>query len=421
MSGETYIRGIFLALLYFTNIFIMPIVALCYLPVFFEMKVVSIYEYLEKRFGLYLRLLVSAANFTETMLLTGVMLYAPSLALEATTGLSSIMSILVLATICTFYSTIGGIKAVLVTDIFQGLLMIVALSTIILIVGMEIDGGIGGIWRIAQEGNRLDFSNVSLDPTVQYTWWSLLIGGGSIGLSYLAVNQVQVQRLMTVKNVKVATYALLLCGPFIALVGFLTCFTGLSLYAAYRECDPVVSRKITTYDKLVPFFTAERLSPGLVGLIVSGIFSASLSTISAMMNSLAAVALEDYVKPLHRKFGVDFSDKKAIFTAKALTIVNGVICLFLALLAKTMGRLIAVAFSIHGAIGGPILGIFTLGMVCESANEIGTIIGMITALIVCLWAAFGYPKPSVPELPVSIEGCANSTALMFAEQIMLNR
>lgn len=116
------------------------------------------FQYLEKRFGLYLRLLVSAANFTETMLLTGVMLYAPSLALEATTGLSSIMSILVLATICTFYSTIGGIKAVLVTDIFQGLLMIVALSTIILIVGMEIDGGIGGIWRIAQEGNRLDFS-----------------------------------------------------------------------------------------------------------------------------------------------------------------------------------------------------------------------------------------------------------------------
>lgn len=105
-----------------------------------------------------MRLLVSAANFTETMLLTGVMLYAPSLALEATTGLSSVMSILILGTICTFYSTIGGIKAVLVTDIFQGLLMIVALSIIVFIVAAEIDGGIGGIWQIALEGNRLDFS-----------------------------------------------------------------------------------------------------------------------------------------------------------------------------------------------------------------------------------------------------------------------
>ncbi|TGZ47714.1 putative sodium-dependent multivitamin transporter, partial [Temnothorax longispinosus] len=420
MSGESFIRGMIVVLMYTTGLFIVPIIALFYLPVFFEVKVVSIYEYLEKRFGLYMRLLVSAANFSETMLLTGVMLYAPALALEATTGLSSTMSILVLAVICTFYSTLGGIKAVLITDIFQGLLMLVALSVIIFIVTQNIDGGIGAIWRIAQEGGRLNFSEVSLDPTVQYTWWSLLVGGGSIGLAYLAVNQVQVQRLMTVKNVKVATNALFLCGPFILLVGFLTCFAGIAIYAVYKDCDPVVSGKISTYDKILPYFTVEKLPPGLVGLIVSGVFSASLSTISAMMNSLAAVALEDYVKPLHRKFGVDFTDKKATFTAKALTVLNGIICVFLALIAKTMGTLVAVAFSFHGAIGGPILGIFTLGMFSERANETGTIIGMITALIVCLWATFGRPKPPIPNLPVTIEGCANSTVLMLAEQMKFN-
>ncbi|XP_011880850.1 PREDICTED: putative sodium-dependent multivitamin transporter [Vollenhovia emeryi] len=419
MSGESYIRGLIVVLMYTTGIFIVPIIVVLYLPVFFEVKVVSIYEYLEMRFGLHMRLLVSAANFTETMLLTGVMLYAPSLALEATTGLSSTMSILILAVICTFYSTLGGIKAVLITDIFQGLLMLIALSIIIFIVAQNIDGGIGAIWRIAQEGGRLNFSETSFDPTVQYTWWSLLIGGGSIGLAYLAVNQVQVQRLMTVKNVKVATNALFLCGPLILLVGFLTCFAGVSLYALYKDCDPVASGKISTYDKILPYYTVEQLPPGLVGLIVSGVFSASLSTISAMMNSLAAVALEDYVKPLHRKFGIEFSDKKATFTAKALTVLNGVICMFLALIAKTMGTLVAVAFSVHGAIGGPILGIFTLGMVSESANETGTIIGMITALTVCLWATFGKPKPPVPRLPVSIEGCANST-LILAEQIYFN-
>lgn len=101
---------------------------------------------------------MSAANFTETMLLAGVMLYAPSLALEATTGLSSIMSVGVLAVICTFYSTLGGIKAVLVTDIFQGLLMIISLSIIIIIASSEVDGGISSIWHTAQEGNRLDFT-----------------------------------------------------------------------------------------------------------------------------------------------------------------------------------------------------------------------------------------------------------------------
>jgi len=105
-----------------------------------------------------MRLLVSGANFTETLLLAGVMLYAPSLALETTTGLSSTMSILILAVICTFYSTIGGIKAVLITDIFQGLLMLFALSIIIFIIVLNTDDGFSGILQIAQEGNRFDFS-----------------------------------------------------------------------------------------------------------------------------------------------------------------------------------------------------------------------------------------------------------------------
>jgi len=223
------------------------------------------------------------------------------------------------------------------------------------------------------------------------------------------------------RSTKTAINALLLCGPLIVLVGVVTCFTGILLYVEYKECDPVVSGKIQTYDKLLPFYSAERLPAGLVGFVVAGIFSASLSTISAMMNSLAAVALEDYVKPLHRKFGADFSDKKATFIAKVLTFSNGILCLLLALLSSTMGTLITIAFSIHGAIGGPILGIFTLGMFTESANEVGTIIGMVTALIVCLWAAFGQPKPHVPELPISIEGCANSTALMLEQQMKLNR
>jgi len=207
----------------------------------------------------------------------------------------------------------------------------------------------------------------------------------------------------------------------ILLTGALMCFSGLSIYAIYRDCDPVYSGKITTYDKIMPYFTADKLTPGLIGLIVSGVFSASLSTISAMMNSLAAVALEDYVKPLHRKFGLDFSDRKAIFIAKLLNFVNGIICMFLALLSKTLGTLVPVALSIHGAIGGPILGIFTLGMFTETANETGTIIGMVTALSICLWIVFGQPKPPVPTLPISIEGCANSTLLMLVDQVSSNR
>ncbi|XP_012541877.2 putative sodium-dependent multivitamin transporter [Monomorium pharaonis] len=419
-TGESYTYGLIIVLMYLTDVYVVPIVVLCYLPVFYKLKILSIYEYLERRFGLYTRLLVSVTNFIDTILLNGVLLYIPSLALEATTGLSSATSILILATVCIFYSTLGGIKAVLMTGVFQGLFMTIALCIVIGTIADNIDGGIGAIWSIAREGQRIDFSEWTADPTVQYTGLSLLFGGGSMCLTYLGVTQVHIQRLLTSKNLKIAINALFLSGPFISLAGILICFAGLSLYAIYKDCDPVASEQISTYDKILPHFTVENLSPGVIGLIVSGIFSAIMSTISAIINSLAAVALEDYVKPLSRKYGRNISDKKAIFIAKLLTVLNGIICICVALLADTVDKVSTVAFKIHGAVSGPILGIFTLGMINESANEMGSIIGMITALIVCLWAGFGQPKPPVPKLPVSIEGCANSTAWMFTEQMDFN-
>lgn len=108
------------------------------------------------------RLAASVANYVQLSLYTGVVLWAPSLALEATTGLSSTMSVLLIGLICTFYSSIGGIKAVLATDIFQGFLMF---GTIMLVIGAgvhDIDGGISTVWRIAGEDGRLNFFKYSI-------------------------------------------------------------------------------------------------------------------------------------------------------------------------------------------------------------------------------------------------------------------
>lgn len=114
-------------------------------------------KYLERRFGLAARLATSIANFMQLTLYTGMVLYAPSLAIEATTGLSSRTSIMMIAVICVFYSTIGGIKAVLVTDIFQGFLMFASLICIMVVANGEIEGGIGNVWNIAKQGGRIEF------------------------------------------------------------------------------------------------------------------------------------------------------------------------------------------------------------------------------------------------------------------------
>jgi sodium-coupled monocarboxylate transporter 8/12 len=193
--------------------------------------------------------------------------------------------------------------------------------------------------------------------------------------------------------------------------GITTSFCGLVLYIVYKDCDPVLSGKITSYDRIMPYFAATKMSiyPGLTGLFIAGIFSASLSTISALLNSLAAVIIEDYLKRIYSCMGKSFPQEKTALVGKILVIVNGCGCVSIAFLAGSLGSLVQLTLSITGAICGPVLGIFTLGLFFERANEKGAVTGLLASLIICLWAAFGQPRPkALPPLPFSTDGCNNT-------------
>jgi sodium-coupled monocarboxylate transporter 8/12 len=119
VSSENYMYGTQFLVINLSYVLGTPIVAYLYLPVFYRLKTLSVYEYLEKRFGRVTRLVASAAFSLQMILYMGIVLYAPALALSAVTGLSKIGAILSIGAVCTFYSTIGGMKAVLITDVFQ--------------------------------------------------------------------------------------------------------------------------------------------------------------------------------------------------------------------------------------------------------------------------------------------------------------
>lgn len=387
-----------------------------FLPVFFNLQATSAYEYLEKRFGIGARLVTSFVYWIQLLLYTGVVLYAPSLALEATTGLSKTGSIIVIGLVCAFYSSIGGIKAVLITDVFQSGLMFLALFVIIGIAARDV-GGLDEIWRIATEGGRVQFDSISPDPTVRHTWWSLVIGGFFTYLSLYGVNQVQVQRMLTVKSLKSAQIALWLNWPILSLLSVTTCFSGLAIYSRYYTCDPIKQGRIKNIDMLMPLYVMDTMAdiPGLPGLFVAGIFSASLSTVSAALNSLAAVTLEDYIKPGYKKCsGKDFPLAKSTIFGKSLAFVFGIVCIALAFLAQFLGGILQASLTIFGVVGGPLLGIFTLGMFTESATQRGSVIGVVTGLVFTLWIGFGQPRPAPTILSTSISGCSaiNATSLL---------
>lgn len=131
------------------------IVAYLYIPVFYKLNATSAYEYLERRFGKVARLSASISYSLQMILYMGIVLYAPALALEALTGLNKNISVVIVGGVCTFYSTIGGLKAVLLTDLFQSLLMYFAVLAII-ISGIVYAGGVSEIFKVADEGGRLE-------------------------------------------------------------------------------------------------------------------------------------------------------------------------------------------------------------------------------------------------------------------------
>ncbi|XP_043284489.1 putative sodium-dependent multivitamin transporter [Venturia canescens] len=414
ISGEIYIYGSQFTLVNLGFSLGTPFAAFLYLPVFYHLQTMSIYEYLQRRFGMTARLVASLTNFVQMVLYTGVVLYAPALALEATTGLSSMMSVLVIGLICTFYSSIGGMKAVLATDVFQGVLMFASLFCIIGVAWYDFEGGFLEIWSKAGEGGRLEFLDFSLDPTQRHTFWGLMIGGAFFFLSNFAVNQIMIQRLLAARSLVQAQLALFLNVPLTVSMSLVTSLAGLALYAWFKDCDPVASGKVYSFDQVMPYFAKIRMSqiPGLSGFFIAGVFSASLSTVSAMINSLAAVAVADYIKPLYAAFGHDLSDSTASLLGKVFGTFNGLLILAVAYLASQLGSIMQLALAINGAMGGPLLGLFSLGIFVESANEAGSVIGILLSLAFSLWVVFGSPKPPVLDLPVSVANCStNLTAV----------
>jgi len=403
VTQENYTYGTQFVMINISYVISTPIAAYVFLPVFYGLQSLSVYRYLEKRFGYLTRLLASLAFTLQMVLYMGIVLYAPSLALSAVTGLHFQGAVIAIGLVCTFYSTLGGMKAVLMTDLFQSLLMFAAVFSVIICSWVEA----GSLWPILETADirgRIQFFETSVDPTVRHTVWSQVFGGCFIYCSLYAVNQAQVQRLLTLPSLRSAQAALWLQVPILIVLSLSTSLAGLCIFYQYRDCDPLASGKIRSPDQLLPLYIVDRMSevPGLPGLAVAGIFSGSLSTVSSAINSLAAVTLEDYIRPL-----VDISDTNTTFLLKILALVFGVLCIGLAFLADILGTgVLQASLTIFGVVGGPLLGLFTLGILCRRVEQKGAVLGFLFGLAFISWIGFGGPKPPSPKLPVSVANCS---------------
>ncbi|XP_008062888.1 sodium-coupled monocarboxylate transporter 1 [Carlito syrichta] len=393
-----------------------------FLPVFYKLGVTSTYEYLELRFNKYVRLCGTVLFIVQTILYTGIVIYAPALALNQATGFDLWGAVVTTGVVCTFYCTLGGLKAVVWTDVFQVGIMVAGFASVI-IQASVIQGGFSTILNDAYNGGRLNFWNFNPNPLQRHTFWTITIGGTFTWTSIYGVNQAQVQRYISCKSRLQAKLSL-----YINLVGLwviLACsvLSGLSLYSRYHDCDPLTAKKVSASDQLMPYLVLDILQdyPGLPGLFVACAYSGTLSTVSSSINALAAVTVEDLIKPRFRSL----SERSLSWVSQGMSVLYGALCIGMAALASVMGALLQAALSIFGMVGGPLMGMFALGILVPFANSAGALVGLMTGFAISLWVGIGSQLyPPLPErtlpLPLETYGCNstyNGTDLMTTTEV----
>ncbi|KFO30300.1 Sodium-coupled monocarboxylate transporter 1 [Fukomys damarensis] len=316
----------------------------------------------------------------------------------------------------------GGLKAVVWTDVFQVGIMVAGFASVIIQAAL-IQGGIGRILNDAYSGGRLNFWNFNPNPLQRHTFWTIIIGGTFTWTSIYGVNQSQVQRYIACKSrfqAKLSLYVNL-----VGLWAILTCsvFCGLALYSRYRDCDPWTAKKVSAEDQLMPYLVLDifRDYPGVPGLFVACAYSGTLSTVSSSINALAAVTVEDLIRPYFRSL----SERSLSWISQGMSVLFGVLCLGMAALASLMGALLQAALSIIGMIGGPLLGLFSLGILVPFANSVGAFVGLLAGFSISLWTGVGAQLyPPLPErtmpLHLATHGCNstdNGTTLVTATEM----
>ncbi|XP_055376440.1 sodium-coupled monocarboxylate transporter 1-like isoform X2 [Condylostylus longicornis] len=390
-----------------------------YLPVFSTLGLGSSYQYLEMRFSSAVRSIASVMFVIDEVFFLPMIVYVPSLAFNQVTGTSIYIIGAIVCVICVFYTLVGGIKAVVVTDAWQVAVMFISV-VVVCILGLIAIGGPVEVINRANDGGRLIFFNVSPSFYERHSFWSVLIGGFFYWTSYNSVHQTMVQRYMSLPNIKKAQWSI--CWFTIGIILFVSicCFAGLLIYAAYWKCDPLTAGLIRNNDQLFPVYVMQTVGNlrGVPGLFIAGVFGAALSSLSVVLNSTSAVILEDIAKGC---FKLKLSDRASTILVKSSVLVLGVVSFSLMFLVERLGGILSLATSLSAIAAGTTFGMFTLGMLIPWSNTKGVIAGAICGAIMSGWVSFGIQVAEanglvVPhKLPVSIEGCMNNSSLILSE------
>lgn len=352
------------------------------LPKYYEGELLTAYAYLGKRFGAKTKNTASTVFMVTRVFADGVRLYATAIPLALLLKGWNVFpaapdwqiytySIIIIAVITLAYTYLGGVRAVIWTDVIQmfiyiggGILAVYVLSGNMTVSFSE------AVSQLSAKG-KLNFFDLSFDFTKPYTILASVLGGGFLSMASHGTDQLIVQRLLTTDSLKSSQKALITSGFIVFLQFALFLFVGSLLYIFFNG-------ETMKSDEVFPKFIINHMPSGISGFIIAGLLAAAMSTLSGSISALSSTLVEDIYKPY---FGKNKSEHQLLSVSKIIALLWCCILILSAFLFMNSSQAVVVlGLSIASFTYGGLLGTFLLGVFFKRISQVPAIVGFLCGI-----------------------------------------
>ena len=370
----------------FGILFSIPLIVELYPALFFRLKITSAYEYLELRFNRSVQIAATIFFLGARLMWMATILYSASLVVTMMFGWTpangvhdgQFWAILIIGVLATTFTWIGGMRAVIWTDVMQfGVLLSGVICMIVL--GLSLSGGFGNVVRIGNEFHRFAMPSVFSLTDELSLMGGLLVGFISM-LSSCGADQVLLQQYLTAKSECEAKASIWRNGLFLKPVSLIYPFLGVIMFAYYR-IHPEVASLMRIPDDALPVFVTNVLPPGARGLMVMAMVAAVLTSVQSGLTAVSATIQVNFVQ---RKIRRSLTDRESVLLARALLLITGVTIIAVAFWVRGLGQqnsVVQILNIVVNPFAGVLLGIFLLGILSRRANSPGSLIGGILGFL----------------------------------------
>ena len=350
------------------------VISLIFIPQYFRGEMFTAYQLIDRRFGAVLHRITSAVFLFTRAAAEGVRVWAVAIVVHVALGTNEIWSVGIVMLLTLIYTFEGGMAAVIWTDVVQMFIYVGGTLAGFLTLTHLVPGGWPAIHAAAAGAGKLQVFDFSTSFVSTYTFWAGLIGGMFLNTASHGTDQLMVQRLLSARNQRDSSVALLSSGAVILAQFMLFLLVGAGLWYFYRLNPPAAS--FPTSDYVFPTFIVDHMPPGMSGMLIAAILAAAMSNLSAALNSLSSATMVDF----YLRFRPETAEGSRLRLSRTATILWGIVLFGLALAARQSHGVLETGLSIASVAYGGLLGVFLLGLLTRRATEPGAIAGMLCGL-----------------------------------------